>query len=396
MTDKSGRYTKGIIDIGTNSCRLFIAEVMENEKGISILNELVKEVEIVKLGEEVNKNHFLKEEAMERTIKCLKKYKETADKYGAKELKAFATSAVRDAENREEFLKKVRDLGIKIECISGEEEAELNFLGNSLVFDARILVIDIGGGSTEFTLGKNNKIDFIKSIDIGAVRATEKFFSQDNYSEENIEKCKEWIKENIREIIRIKNEEFKTVGVAGTATTQISVKKEMKIYDSQQVHMSEITVEELEKNLKLFISKNIEERKEIIGLEPKRADVIIAGTLILITILKELNRDKIVVSESDNLTGAMIKEEKMSERLEWILEAYESFRRSSERRLVAGNIFDYFMQDFRGEISDAYDPATKEEIKEDIKEMADIIYNEEDKHKREFLVKILVNIVKML
>lgn len=396
MTDKSGRYTKGIIDIGTNSCRLFIAEVMENEKGISILNELVKEVEIVKLGEEVNKNHFLKEEAMERTIKCLKKYKETADKYGAKELKAFATSAVRDAENREEFLKKVRDLGIKIECISGEEEAELNFLGNSLVFDERILVIDIGGGSTEFTLGKNNKIDFIKSIDIGAVRATEKFFSQDNYSEENIEKCKEWIKENIREIIRIKNEEFKTVGVAGTATTQISVKKEMKIYDSQQVHMSEITVEELEKNLKLFISKNIEERKEIIGLEPKRADVIIAGTLILITILKELNRDKIVVSESDNLTGAMIKEEKMSERLEWILEAYESFRRSSERRLVAGNIFDYFMQDFRGEISDAYDPATKEEIKEDIKEMADIIYNEEDKHKREFLVKILVNIVKML
>ena len=200
MTDKSGRYTKGIIDIGTNSCRLFIAEVMENEKGISILNELVKEVEIVKLGEEVNKNHFLKEEAMERTIKCLKKYKETADKYGAKELKAFATSAARDAENREEFLKKVRDLGIKIECISGEEEAELNFLGNSLVFDARILVIDIGGGSTEFTLGKNNKIDFIKSIDIGAVRATEKFFSQDNYSEENIEKCKEWIKENIREI----------------------------------------------------------------------------------------------------------------------------------------------------------------------------------------------------
>lgn len=396
MTDKSGRYTKGIIDIGTNSCRLFIAEVMENEKGISILNELVKEVEIVKLGEEVNKNHFLKEEAMERTIKCLKKYKETADKYGAKELKAFATSAARDAENREEFLKKVRDLGIKIECISGEEEAELNFLGNSLVFDARILVIDIGGGSTEFTLGKNNKIDFIKSIDIGAVRATEKFFSQDNYSEENIEKCKEWIKENIREIIRIKNEEFKTVGVAGTATTQISVKKEMKIYDSQQVHMSEITVEELEKNLKLFISKNIEERKEIIGLEPKRADVIIAGTIILITILKELNRDKIVVSESDNLTGAMIKEEKMSERLEWILEAYESFRRSSERRLVAGNIFDYFMQDFRGEISDAYDPATKEEIKEDIKEMADIIYNEEDKHKREFLVKILVNIVKML
>lgn len=192
MADKNGRYTKGIIDIGTNSCRLFIAEVLKNEKGINILNELVKEVEIVKLGEGVNQNHYLKEEAIERTIQCLKKYKKTADEYEVKELKAFATSATRDAENREIFLKKVEDLGIEIKCISGEEEAGLNFLGNSLVFDERILVVDIGGGSTEFTLGKNDKIDFIKSIDIGAVRATEKFFSQENYSEENIEKCIEW------------------------------------------------------------------------------------------------------------------------------------------------------------------------------------------------------------
>ena len=131
MTDKNGRYTKGIIDIGTNSCRLFIAEVMKTEKGIDILNELIKEVEIVKLGEGVNENHFLKEEAIERTIECLKKYKETADKYNVKELKAFATSATRDAENREKFMKKVRELGIEIKCISGEEEAKLNFLGNS-------------------------------------------------------------------------------------------------------------------------------------------------------------------------------------------------------------------------------------------------------------------------
>ena len=164
MTDKNGRYTKGIIDIGTNSCRLFIAEVMKTEKGIDILNELIKEVEIVKLGEGVNENHFLKEEAIERTVECLKKYKETADKYNVKELKAFATSATRDAENREKFMKKVRELGIEIKCISGEEEAKLNFLGNSLVFNDRILVIDIGGGSTEFTLGKNNEIDFIKSM----------------------------------------------------------------------------------------------------------------------------------------------------------------------------------------------------------------------------------------
>ena len=396
MKEKNDRYTKGIIDIGTNSCRLFIAEVFENKNGIKILNELTKEVEIVKLGEDVNQNNFLKDEAIERTLECLKKYKRKADTYNVKKLKAFATSATRDAKNRDMFLQKVRDLGIDIKCISGEEEAELNFLGNSLVFDEPILVVDIGGGSTEFTLGENNKINFIKSINIGAVRATEKFFPKENYSSENIEKCREWVKKNIEEIKKIKNEKFILVGVAGTATTQISVKKEMEIYDSQKVHMSEITIEELEKNLELYISKDLESRKNITGLEPKRADVIIAGTIILITILKELDRKKIVVSESDNLVGAMTKEEQMSERLEWILEAYESFKKSSERRLVAGNIFDYFMQDFRGELSDAYDPATKEEVKEDIKEMADIIYNEEDKHKREFLVNILVNIVKML
>ena len=171
----------------------------------------------------------------------------------------------------------------------------------------------------------------------------------------------------------------------------------MEIYDSSKVHMATLTLDELKENLSLFLSKNFEERKKIVGLEEKRADVIIAGTLILLTILEELNQDKIIISESDNLSGAITREEEtMSERLEWIMEAYESFRKSSGRRLIAGNIFDYFMQDFRGEMADAYDIATKEEIREDIKTLADIIYQEEDKHKREFLVEILVNLVKML
>lgn len=388
---------KGVIDIGTNSCRLFIAELENTSEGKKIKRELVKEVEIVKLGEGVNKTHNLNPDAIKRTLACLKKYKEKASFYGVENLRAFATSAVRDAENRETFLHEVSKLGIKIECISGKTEATLNFLGNSLVFKDRILVVDIGGGSTEFTLGKDKSIDFIQSINIGAVRATEKFFNDNNYSNEKLEKCKAWIRKNLEILKTIKDRDFKLIGVAGTATTQISVRDRMEIYDSSKVHMATLTLNELKENLSLFLSKNLDKRKNIIGLEEKRADVIIAGTLILLTILEELNQDKIIISESDNLSGAITREEEtMSERLEWIMEAYESFRKSSGRRLIAGNIFDYFMQDFRGEMADAYDIATKEEIREDIKTLADIIYQEEDKHKREFLVEILVNLVKML
>ena len=392
-----GKNIKGVIDIGTNSCRLFIAELENTSEGKKIKRELVKDVEIVKLGEGVNKTHNLNPNAIKRTLDCLKKYKEKASSYGVENIRAFATSAVRDAENREVFLQEVSKLGIKIECISGKTEATLNFLGNSLVFKERILVVDIGGGSTEFTLGKDKTIDFIQSINIGAVRATEKFFSDNDYSEEKIEKCKAWIRKNLEILKTIKDRDFKLIGVAGTATTQISVRDKMEIYDSSKVHMATLTLDELKENLSLFLSKNFEERKKIVGLEEKRADVIIAGTLILLTILEELNQDKIIISESDNLSGAITREEEtMSERLEWIMEAYESFRKSSGRRLIAGNIFDYFMQDFRGEMADAYDIATKEEIREDIKTLADIIYQEEDKHKREFLVEILVNLVKML
>ena len=392
-----GKNIKGIIDIGTNSCRLLIAELENTSEGKKIKRELVKDVEIVKLGEGVNKTHNLNPNAIKRTLDCLKKYKEKASSYGVENIRAFATSAVRDAENREVFLQEVSKLGIKIECISGKTEATLNFLGNSLVFKDRILVVDIGGGSTEFTLGKDKSIDFIQSINIGAVRATEKFFSDNDYSEEKLEKCKAWIRKNLEILKTIKDRDFKLIGVAGTATTQISVRDKMEIYDNSKVHMATLTLDELKENLSLFLSKNFEGRKNIIGLEEKRADVIIAGTLILLTILEELNQDKIIISESDNLSGAITREEEtMSERLEWIMEAYESFRKSSGRRLIAGNIFDYFMQDFRGEMADAYDIATKEEIREDIKTLADIIYQEEDKHKREFLVEILVNLVKML
>ena len=308
-------FLRASIDIGTNSCRLFIAEVKEIDNEIIFKKEIHKDLEIVKLGEDVNKNKFLKEEAIERTLKCLKKYRELIDEYSIEEknIICFATSATRDSSNRDYFIKKAQeDTKIKINCISGDEEAYINFKGVISSFDKKfkenILVFDIGGGSTEFTLGNMNGIEKKISLNIGSVRITEKFFLEDgiyNYSEENRNKAKKWIKENLEKLEEFKNESFILVGVAGTTTTQVSVREKMEIYDSEKIHLSDLTTKEINDNLDLFI-KNIENNKNVKGLDTKRRDVIIGGTIILKEILKYFKKDSLIVSENDNLMGAIL------------------------------------------------------------------------------------------
>ena len=307
-------FLRASIDIGTNSCRLFIAEVLKDNKNITFKKEIYKDLEIVKLGEDVNKNKFLKEEAIERTLKCLKKYREIVDKYSMEEknIICFATSATRDANNSDYFIKKVYDeTKIKINCISGDEEAYINFKGVISSFDKNfkenILVFDIGGGSTEFTLGNINGIKKEISLNIGSVRITEKFFLDNgiyNDCEENRIKAKEWIKENLKELEDFKKEDFTLIGVAGTTTTQVSVREKMEIYDSEKIHLSSLTSKEINDNLDLFI-KNIN-KQEIKGLDPKRKDVIIGGTIILKEILEYFEKDFVIVSENDNLMGAIL------------------------------------------------------------------------------------------
>ena len=307
-------FLRASIDIGTNSCRLFIAEVLKDNKNITFKKEIYKDLEIVKLGEDVNKNKFLKEEAIERTLKCLKKYREIVDKYSMEEknIICFATSATRDANNSDYFIKKVYDeTKIKINCISGNEEAYINFKGVISSFDKNfkenILVFDIGGGSTEFTLGNINGIKKEISLNIGSVRITEKFFLDNgiyNYCEENRIKAKEWVKENLKELKDFKNKNFTLIGVAGTTTTQVSVREKMEVYDSEKIHLSSLTSKEINDNLNLFI-KNIN-KQEIKGLDPKRKDIIIGGTIILKEILEYFEKDFVIVSENDNLMGAIL------------------------------------------------------------------------------------------
>ena len=243
-----------------------------------------------------------------------RKYRKIIDNYSIEEknIICFATSATRDSTNRDYFIKKVYDeTKIKINCISGDKEAYINFKGVISSFDRdfkdNILVFDIGGGSTEFTLGNMQGIEKKISLNIGSVRITEKFFLNNkiyNYSEENRVKAKEWVKENLKELEDFKREDFTLIGVAGTTTTQVSVKEKMEVYDSEKIHLSNLTSKEINDNLNLFIKKINNE--EIKGLDLKRKDVIIGGTIILKEILEYFEKDFVIVSENDNLMGAIL------------------------------------------------------------------------------------------
>ncbi|WP_037029261.1 Ppx/GppA phosphatase family protein [Psychrilyobacter atlanticus] len=298
MINTRVKKTRAVIDIGTNSCRLFIA-CMEDGK---ITNKILKLMEITRLGQDVDKTRILSQDAMDRTIETLKFYRKKIDDYGVEEVKVTATSATRDSKNREEFISRVKaETNLEIHCITGEEEGRLSFSGAVSEFDEKIMVFDIGGGSTEFILGDKNNIEYIESFNVGAVRLGEKFFKE----KEELLNGEVWVKEILKKLSKYKDQSFKLVGVAGTVTTHVSVLLEMEEYDTDRIHMYRLTKKDILKNLDKFSKLSLEERKKIAGLHPKRAEVIIPGTYLLLWIMEVLERDEIIVSEADILEGMM-------------------------------------------------------------------------------------------
>ncbi|MGL4533975.1 MAG: 3-dehydroquinate synthase [Fusobacteriaceae bacterium] len=296
---------RAIIDIGTNSVRMFVSVIDTNGEENKILKSLCKEVEITSLGVGVDCSKKLSEEAMCRTLKTIEKFYKIAKSYGSLEVKAMATSAVRDALNREEFLSSVREIGVEANVISGELEALLSFKAISNMLNEKdIVIVDIGGGSTEISYGEKSNLEFSHSYNVGAIRVTELFFREDEYTEESIEIAKKWIRENLSEIEKLKNKKFKLLGVAGTVTTLVSVYEKMNNYNAEKVHGYILTKKQIEKSLKLFLNMDLERRKKIPGLQPKRAPYVVAGTIIILEILSLLERKEITVSETDNLEGA--------------------------------------------------------------------------------------------
>ena len=291
-----------VIDIGTNSTRMLI---FRNDQGNLV--RVNKSVRYTRMGQDVNRTGCLHPDAQKRNMDALEEYKNIAEDYGVKSFYIFGTSAMRDARNSQEFSDQVKEkLGLDIEVISGETEAELGFMGVSQCFSEKILIFDIGGGSTEFIFGEDNQLKKMISLNLGCVRATEEYLFSDPPTNLELERLNEDIFTELVEKTRnfAPERPYKLIGIGGTATSLSTIKQGLKIYDSEKVHESIITREELEAMIDDLSEKTIAERQCIAGLEAKRADIILAGALILLNILKVTGEKSFIICDYDNLEGA--------------------------------------------------------------------------------------------
>lgn len=291
------------IDIGTNSMRLLIADYDKN-----LLNRK-KYVNTTRIGQGVNESGEISEEAIERNVNSFIEFVNTAKNEKAEAIYAMGTSALRDSKNKEEFINKAKaQTGIDIEIINGNTEAELGFYGATLGLKDkhRVLIIDIGGGSTEFVIGsKDEGVIFRESIDIGAVRLTESFQITDTDTEKNLNKMTKHINKKIahlKDILKMHNIKS-VIGIGGTITTTSSINQNMQVYDTNKIHNSSLTLTDVKYILEALKVMKLDERKKVIGLEPSRADIILAGLNIFYNVLNSLKIDKVIVSEYDNLEG---------------------------------------------------------------------------------------------
>jgi exopolyphosphatase/guanosine-5'-triphosphate,3'-diphosphate pyrophosphatase len=289
------------VDIGTNSFHLVIVEADTATGKFKILG---REKENVRLGTGSTDMKYLSEEAMQRGIETLKRFKSLADSADAP-LRAIATSAVREAKNQNEFIKRVKEFtGIKIEIASGVEEARYIYLGvlQALpVFNKRILLIDIGGGSTEFLIGEHRDIIYDNSLKLGAMRITQRFFGDKEIDSKQVKECRKYIKGTMNTVTRaLKRYPFETVvGSSGTINNIANIIKTKRGESAEApINNFTFTKDELKDVMEeLLEAKTIKQRAKIPGLDPARADIIVGGALIVEQIFKELDIKELTVSE---------------------------------------------------------------------------------------------------
>ncbi|MFE6223355.1 MULTISPECIES: Ppx/GppA phosphatase family protein [unclassified Streptomyces] len=292
------------IDCGTNSIRLLVADV-HPETGELI--ELDRRMTIVRLGQGVDKTGRLAPEALERTFAACRAYAAVIEELGAERVRFVATSASRDAENRQEFVDGVVSiLGVEPEVITGDQEAAFSFTGatGELRGDDRRLVVDIGGGSTEFVVG-NRHVEAARSVDIGCVRLTERHVRHDPPTAEEAEA----IRADVRAALDLAAETVPLdtadtlVGLAGSVTTVAAIALGLPEYDSEKVHHSRISAAQVAEVTRRLLASTHDERAAIPVVHPGRVDVIVAGALVLQEIVERVGAAEVVVSEHDILDG---------------------------------------------------------------------------------------------
>lgn len=307
MTYADGRY--GALDIGTVTCRLLVADVEDGR-----IIDVDKEYAITDLGVGVDATGRLSEAAIERVLACVDRYLEVLARYDTPEhpvrrLIAMATSASRDAANGPEFAARLAERGITLAVIPGSREAQLTFLGASSDFPGEnLLVVDIGGGSTEVVVGRFGEDPVAShSFNIGCRRVTERFFHDDPPTPDQMDAARQWIRETMAPYFEgLATAGFaidRVVAVAGTATSVVSIREAMETYDSSRVHKAVVAAGELAAIEERLAAEPLEERRTTVGLDPKRAGVIVAGFVILEEVLALAGADAYTASESDILHG---------------------------------------------------------------------------------------------
>ena len=291
------------IDCGTNSIRLLIADITEGN-----FKEVLRTMEIVRLGQGVDQNKSFHPDAIARTLSAVEKFAQLIASKGVEKIRFCATSATRDASNRELFTNGVKKiLGVEVEVIPGEQEAALSFIGATTELsqsDGPFLVVDIGGGSTEFVFG-SEKVEFAKSVNIGCVRMSERHLNLQPPTMAQIAEAIIDIDLAITQAAKVVpiSQAKSLVAVAGTATTVAAAALKLAEYDRYLIHLSRISAPSVHQVAAMFQSMNKDQIAALGYMHPGRVDVITAGALVLSRIMAATGASEFIASESDILDG---------------------------------------------------------------------------------------------
>ena len=287
------------VDLGTNSTRLLVADVADGR-----VVEVARRLEITRLGEGVDSRRRLLPLPIARVRNCLTAFRAEIERLGAERVLAFATSAVRDAENGEAFLGEIEwSYGFSTRLLSGDEEALLTFRGVSAGrgLRERTLVVDVGGGSTELIVGRGESVEQHTSLDLGCVRLTERFG-------DDAESAAAWARSRLPPL-----RAERAIGVAGTVTALAALDLGLGDYDPERVHGHRLSLASVRELLGRLVALPLEQRRRLPGLDPERAPVIVAGTAIVREVLERYGLDELEVSEHDILHGAALEAAELPE-----------------------------------------------------------------------------------
>jgi exopolyphosphatase/guanosine-5'-triphosphate,3'-diphosphate pyrophosphatase len=304
--EAAGTVRVAVVDIGTNSTRLLIADVRNGE-----VRELERVTTVTNLGRGVEHTSSLCNDAVDGVCNVIADYKGRWEQMGAERVSAIATSAVRDAVNADAFIAELRErFGLHARLLSGEEEARLTYLGATAQRgdEGPTLVFDIGGGSTELVVGSGDEVGFHVSLQAGTIRHSERHLTSDPPEPHELEDLAHDVRQLIEASVSEETGEqrVRAIAVAGTPTSLAAIEQELEPYDPERVHGYRLALGRVQRMLSRLAAAPLAERLRLPGLHPGRAPTIVAGTVILVQVMRAFGLDEVEVSERDILHGSAL------------------------------------------------------------------------------------------